>query len=136
MGALYTIFIQTEGHIQMLDITAEVQHLTSKCGISSGTCTLFLPHTTAGLLISENRDPYLAVDFTKAIHALTGEETAYRNLESNFAAHFASAMTGVSLTIPIENGRLALGAWQSIYLMEFDGSRKRKVRVKFMDDDQ
>ena len=118
----------------MLDITAEVQRVVSESGTRSGICVLFLPHTTAGLLISEKRDPYLAVDFTKAIHALTGEESAYRNLEGNFAAHLSSALTGVSLTIPIENGRLVLGAWQSIYLMEFDGSRKRKVRVKFMDD--
>ena len=135
MGALYTLYIQTEGHIQMLDITGEVQRLVSECGISSGICVLFLPHTTAGLLISENRDPYLAVDFTKAIHALTGKEEEYRNLEGNFAAHLSSALTGVSLTIPVEDGRRALGSWQSIYLMEFDGSRKRKVRVKFMDDD-
>lgn len=134
MGALYTLYIQTEGHIQMLDITAEVQRLVSESGMSSGICVLFLPHTTAGLLISENRDPYLAVDLTKAIHALTGAEQQYRNLEGNFAAHLSSVLTGVSLTIPVEDGRLSLGAWQSIYLMEFDGSRKRKVRVKFIED--
>lgn len=134
MGALYTLYIQTEGHIQMLDITAEVQRLVSESGISSGICVLFVPHTTAGLLISEKRDPYLAVDFTKAIHELTGEEREYRNLEGNFAAHLSSVLTGVSQTIPIEDGRLALGAWQSIYLMEFDGSRKRRIRVKFMED--
>lgn len=134
MGALYTIYIQTEGHIQMLDITGEVQRLVAESGIKSGICTLFLPHTTAGLLISENRDPYLAVDFTKAIHRLTGQEQEYRNLESNFAAHLAAGLIGVSQTIPVEDGKLALGAWQSIYLMEFDGSRRRKVRVKFMED--
>ena len=134
MGALYTLYIQTEGHIQMLDITGDVQRLVSECGISSGICVLFLPHTTAGLMISEKRDPFLAVDFTKAIHALTGREEEYRNLEGNFAAHLSSALTGVSLTVPVEDGRLALGAWQSIYLMEFDGSRKRKIRVKFMED--
>lgn len=134
MGALYTLYIQTEGHIQMLDITGEVHRLVGECGIRSGICTLFLPHTTAGLMISENRDPYLAVDFTKAIHALTGREEEYQNLEGNFAAHLSSALTGVSLTVPVEDGRLALGAWQSIYLMEFDGSRKRKVCVKFMED--
>lgn len=134
MGALYTLYIQTEGHIQMLDITGEVQRLAEECEIRSGICTLFLPHTTAGLMISENRDPYLAVDFTKAVHALTGRDEEYRNLEGNFAAHLSSALTGVSLTVPVEDGRLALGAWQSIYLMEFDGSRRRKVCVKFMED--
>lgn len=134
MGALYTLYIQTEGHIQMQDITTEVQRLAGECGIASGICTLFLPHTTAGLLISENRDPYLAVDLTRAVHMLTGDESGYHNLEGNFAAHLASMLTGVSLTVPVEDGRLALGSWQSIYLMEFDGSRKRKVRVKFMED--
>lgn len=134
MGVLYTLYIQTRGHIQMQDITAQVQRLAEECGIVSGLCTLFLPHTTAGLLISENKDPYLAVDFTKAVHALTGAERDYHNLEGNFTAHLASALTGVSLSIPVEDGRLALGSWQSIYLMEFDGSRKRKVRVKFMED--
>ena len=118
----------------MLDITGDVQRLVSECGISSGICVLFLPHTTAGLMISEKRDPYLAGDFTKAIHAQNDREEEYRNLEGNFAAHLSSALTGVSLTVPVEDGRLALGAWQSIYLMEFDGSRKRKIRVKFMED--
>ena len=65
---------------------------------------------------------------------LTGDESGYHNLEGNFVAHLASMLTGVSLTVPVEDGRLALGSWQSIYLMEFDGSRKRKVRVKFMED--
>ncbi len=134
MGTLYTMYIQTEGHIQMQDITAEVQRLAKECGMKSGICTLFLPHTTAGLLISENRDPYLAVDLTKAVHMLTGDERGYHNLEGNFAAHLASMLAGVSLTVPVEDGRLVLGSWQSIYLMEFDGSRKRKVRVKFMED--
>lgn len=134
MGALYTLYIQTEGHIQMLDIKADIQRLVNECGITSGICTLFLPHTTAGLLISEKRDPYLAADFTKAVHALTGEDRDYNNLEGNFTAHLGSALTGVSVTIPIEDGRLLLGAWQSVYLMEFDGSRKRKVCVKFMED--
>lgn len=134
MGALYTIYIQTAGQMQMLDITDEVQRLAADCGIASGICTLFLPHTTAGLMISENRDPYLATNFYKAFHRLSGDEENYRSLENHFTAYLLSGLVGVSQTVPVENGRLALGAWQSIYLMEFDGDRRRKVRVKFMED--
>lgn len=134
MGALYTIYIQTGEPMQMLDITGEVQRLAADSGIGSGICTLFLPHTTAGLLITEKRDPYLATDFFRAFERLVGEEQNYRSLENNFPAYLLAGLTGVSRTIPVENGRLALGAWQSIYLMEFDGDRKRKVRVKFMED--
>lgn len=134
MGAMYTMYIQTEGHIQMLDITKEVQRLVTESGMVSGICVVFLPHTTAGLLITENRDPYLAVDFTNAVRKLCGEEKDYHNLEGNFSAHLSAGLLGVSQTIPVEDGKLALGTWQSIYLMEFDGSRKRKVRLKLMED--
>lgn len=134
MDALYTIYIQTAEQMQMLDITAEVQRLVADSGVTSGICTLFLPHTTAGLLISEKRDPYLAADFYRAFGRIAGEEQDYRSLENNFLAYLFAGLVGVSQTIPVENGRLALGAWQSIYLMEFDGDRRRKVRVKFMED--
>ena len=134
MGALYTIYIQTQGHIQMLDITEEVQKLVADCGVKSGICTLFLPHTTAGLLISENKDPYLAVDYTRALRKMAGVDEEYHNLEGNFVAHLCASLLGVSVTVPVENGKLALGSWQSIYLMEFDGSRKRKVRIKLQAD--
>lgn len=134
MGALYTIYIQTAEQFQMLDITDEVQRLAADCRMVSGTCTLFLPHTTAGLMISENRDPYLAANFRKAFRRLCGSESDYRSIENNFSAHLSASLVGVSATVPVENGRLALGAWQSIYLMEFDGDRRRKVRVKFMED--
>ncbi len=134
MGALYTIYIRTGEHMQMLDITGEVQRLAADSRITPGICALFLPHTTAGLMISEKRDPYLASDFFRAFQRLGGEDGDYRSLENNFPAYLFASLVGVSKTIPVENGRLALGAWQSIYLMEFDGERKRKVRVKFMED--
>ncbi len=120
--------------MQMLDITGEVQRLAADSQTVSGICTLFVPHTTAGLLISENRDPYLAGDFFRAFGQLAGDAGNYRSLENNFLAFLFAGLVGVSQTIPVENGRLALGAWQSIYLMEFDGDRRRKVRVKFMED--
>lgn len=134
MGALYTIYIETGNKMQMLDITGEVQRLAADSKTVSGICTLFVPHTTAGLMISENRDPYLAGDFFRAFGRLAGEEQNYRSLENNFPAYLLASLVGTSATVPVEGGRLALGAWQSIYLMEFDGGRKRKVRVKFMED--
>lgn len=134
MGALYTIYIETGDKLQMLDITGEIQRLAADSQTVSGICTVFVPHTTAGLLISENRDPYLAGDFFRAFGQLAGEAGNYRSLENNFPAYLLAGLVGTSTAIPVENGRLALGAWQSIYLMEFDGGRKRKVRVKFMED--
>lgn len=89
----------------------------------SGLLHLFLKHTSAALTINENADPDVQTDMTKIFDHLVREREPYfeHTLEGDddMPAHAKSTLTGVSLTIPITNGRLNLGTWQGIYLCEF-----------------
>lgn len=126
--------IRTSAHTQLLPITDEVEKSVQKSGVRNGICTIFVPHTTAGVTINENADPDVVRDFIKEINKIVPWEDGYAHYEGNSAAHLKSSMIGPSLTVIIENGRLLLGTWQGIYFTEFDGPRTRKVYVKIMED--
>jgi len=117
----------------MVDITAEVETLVKKSGISSGICVLFVPHTTAGITINENADPSVKDDMIKEINKIVPFRDNYRHSEGNSAAHIKSTLYSPSLTLIIENGRPVLGTWQGIYFCEFDGPRQRRLFVKVME---
>jgi len=89
----------------------------------NGLLNLFLLHTSAGLCINENADPSVRVDFETIFNKLIPEnDPDYTHIfegADDMPAHIKSALTGVSLSIPIRNGKLALGTWQGIYLCEF-----------------
>jgi secondary thiamine-phosphate synthase enzyme len=87
------------------------------------------PHTTAGITINENADPDVVRDILMGLERLFPREGGWRHSEGNSDAHLKTALVGSSATLPIENGRVALGTWQAIYLAEFDGPRTRKVIV-------
>jgi len=88
-----------------------------------GLINLFIQHTSAGLTINENADPSVRVDFETIFNKLVPEnDPDYMHVfegDDDMPAHIKNTLTGSSLTIPIENGRLALGTWQGIYLGEF-----------------
>ena len=106
-------------------ISAEV----STSGIKQGTCTLFVPHTTAGLTINENTDPNVVRDMQQVLDELVPWHNDYRHAEGNSAAHVKASLMGFSQQVLIENGRLCLGTWQGIYLCEFDGPRIREIWI-------
>ena len=118
----------------MLDITKQVREAVRSSGVRSGICTVFVPHTTAAVTINENADPDVVRDFTMEIDKIVPWDDGYRHMEGNSAAHLKSSMIGFSEQILIEDGRLLLGIWQSIYFCEFDGPRRREVYVKIMED--
>ena len=103
-------------------------------GCASGVCHLYVPHTTAGILINEGYDPDVARDMEGAFDRLVPETTAFRHAEGNSDSHIKTALVGISEIIWIENGRLALGQWQRIFFAEFDGPRTRELRVKIVPD--
>lgn len=96
-----------------------------------GIFHLFIQHTSAGLCLNENADPSVRVDFEQIFNRLVPENQPYytHTMEGSddMPAHIKSALTGVSVSIPIQHGRLALGTWQGIYLCEFrnHGGRRR-----------
>lgn len=133
MSELCTIGVKTGQPVAMIDITKEVQRIVKESNIMNGICVVFVPHTTAGITINENADPDVVRDFIMEINKIVPFSDGYRHCEGNSSAHIKSSMMGFSQTIIIEDGRLVLGTWQGIYLMEFDGPRIRKVHVKVIE---
>lgn len=124
------ISIKTTKRIDLVDITDEVRDIVSKSKVKEGVCFLFCPHTTAGLTINENADPSVRRDIIDTLSKLAPENVGYSHNEGNADSHVKSSLLGQSLTIFVENGRLALGTWQGVYFCEGDGPRMREVWVK------
>lgn len=123
------IEVKTDSRTQLIDITNIVAEELEKTGVTSGTCSLSMPHTTAGLTINENADPDVARDILAGLARLVPVTGDYRHVEGNSDAHIKASLMGFSLRVPIIDGRLALGTWQALYFCEFDGPRHRHVLV-------
>lgn len=127
-----TFQVKTSQQAELKDITASVQAIVSKSGVKSGICTVFVPHTTAGITINENADPSVRRDIIMELDKIVPHSDGYAHSEGNSAAHIKASMMGFTQNIIIESGNLALGTWQGIYFCEFDGPRARKVFVKII----
>jgi secondary thiamine-phosphate synthase enzyme len=115
---------------EMLDITSLVQKALSESGVSEGICTVYIPHTTAGVTINEGADPAVCQDITALLSRWAPQHGDYRHAEGNSDSHVKVALVGTSQTVIVETGRLRLGTWQKIFFCEFDGPRTRSVWVK------
>jgi len=101
--------------------TRQVQGVVDESGITTGLCTIFLRHTSASLTIQENADPDVLVDLENFLSKLVPEGNHYVHSTEgpdDMPAHIRSVLTSTSESIPVMNGRLALGTWQGIYLWE------------------
>lgn len=124
------ISIATDRRDQWVDITADVQKKIDISGISNGICTIVSLHTTAALTVNENADPDVQKDFFKKLEQLIPcHESFYRHAEENSDSHLKTSLVGLSVLLPVTNGKLVLGTWQSVYFCEFDGPRNRRVSV-------
>jgi len=126
-----TISIKTSNHEQFVDITTQVQQAITEIGATDGICTVFSPHTTAGLTINEYADPAVAGDILSFLHDAVPEDRAWTHAEGNSPAHVKASLLGAAVTMIVERGRLHLGTWQGIFFCEFDGPRSRKVWLTF-----
>ena len=124
-----TFGVRTGSKAEFIDITSHVQEAVASIGVTDGICMVFVPHTTAGVMINENADPSVTRDILKELNKIVPFEDGYSHLEGNSAAHIKSTVVGCSCLVPVEGGRLALGTWQGVYFCEFDGPRSRKVWV-------
>jgi secondary thiamine-phosphate synthase enzyme len=124
--AMNQIEVRTASHRQMVDITRQVA--TAIEGAGDGICHVYVPHTTASVVINEHADPDVARDLIAAYEAMI-PKIRFAHAEGNSDAHLMSTVLGGSVTVPVENGRLRLGTWQGIFFVELDGPRSRKVWV-------
>jgi secondary thiamine-phosphate synthase enzyme len=126
--------VKTNARTELVDITQGVQRLVVESGVRSGVCYLYVPHTTAGITINENTDPNVGRDILKELNKVIPFDDDYGHSEGNSAAHVKSTLVGMSKSVLVEDGRLALGTWQAVFFCEFDGPRDRRVMVKVMKD--
>ena len=127
-----TIEIRTPGR-GFTEISGELSSAVRGSGVENGLCHVFLRHTSASLLITENADPDVRVDLENFIGKLApdGDPAYVHSMEGpdDMPAHIKASMMGSAVTIPITGGRLNLGTWQGIYLCEHRdrGGRRRVV---------
>ena len=126
---MQTFAVRTRARTQMLDITEDVRDALAKEGVASGLCTVFVPHTTAGVTINENADPSVPRDILSELNRTIPFDGDYAHMEGNSAAHIKAGLMGASAHVIVEGGRLQLGTWQAIFFCEFDGPRQRQVWV-------
>lgn len=125
-----TLSVRSHRRNEMIDITGEVQAELSRSKIRHGICILYVPHTTAGITINEGADPAVCEDILGKLSDLVPAHAGYRHMEGNADSHIKATLTGSSVTLLVEDGRLALGTWQRVFFCEFDGPRSRRVWVR------
>jgi secondary thiamine-phosphate synthase enzyme len=130
---LREIEIRTREHLEFQDITSRLQEAVAGSGVQDGVCYVFVPHTTAGLTLNENWDPNVRGDLVRALEAMV-PDVSFRHGEGNSPAHLMSTLVGASETLMVQGGQLWLGTWQGVYLVEFDGPRRRRVLIKVVPD--
>ena len=122
--------IRTPQRDAMLRIDDQVRQAVDESGVRQGMVTIYVPHTTAGVTINENADPDVIHDILGALDdAVPWRASFYQHGEGNSAAHVKSSMVGCSARVPLVDGKLTLGTWQSVFFCEFDGPRSRHFRV-------
>ncbi len=128
--------MQSEFHLrshrqyEMLDITAQVTDIVRQSAAAEGICSVYVTHATAAIVINENDDPNVCTDVLDALDKLIPQGVwRHDRVDNNAAAHIKAAILGPGETIPVRNGKLVLGTWQAIMLVELDGPRDRRVVV-------
>ena len=129
-----TLAIHTSRHTELQNVTAAVEAVVRESGCVDGMCHLYVPHTTAGVLINEGDDPAVARDIEATLDRLVPGDGSYAHTEGNADSHIKTALAGSSQIVWIEDGRLSLGRWQAVFFAEFDGPRSRELRVKIIPD--
>lgn len=124
------INIKTNLRTEFINLDNHILSYISKKNVKNGILSIFIPHTTAGITINENADPDVKTDMDKILKNFIPWENNYEHIEGNSAAHVKASLMGNSAQIFVENSKIILGTWQSVYFCEFDGPRKRTFWIK------
>jgi secondary thiamine-phosphate synthase enzyme len=123
----YNFFIQTNSREEMIDITQDIKDKLKKSTVKNGYVKISIPHTTAGVCLSENADTAVERDILHILRKLIPKSREYHHVEGNADAHLKSSLIGTRIDVILEEGNMKLGRWQGIFLCEFDGPRSRKI---------
>lgn len=130
----FELDVETKGQNEVFDLTHHVKDVLMDCSIRNGVCLIYCPHTSASLVINEAEE-WLEDDIVQMLYDLVPAEGDYQHDqggESNAHAHLKNVLMGSDLSIPVINGRLRLGPWQAVLLVETDGPREREVIVQVL----
>jgi secondary thiamine-phosphate synthase enzyme len=134
MPDLITQSLRTRHRNELIEITRDVQRLVADSKVADGMAIVYVPHTTAAVTINENADPDVKHDLIQKLDQLIPkQEPYYQHDEGNSDSHLKTSLTGNSVTVLIDDGKLVLGTWQGIQFCEFDGPRTREYLVKIVD---
>lgn len=123
------IQVRTADVVDVVDVTSDVARAIP-ADVERGVCTVFVSHTTAGVVLNEHETGLLS-DIERTLERLAPEDGEYEHdaIDDNAAAHLRATVLGESVLIPVADGDLALGTWQSILFVECDGPRTREIEV-------
>lgn len=122
--------IRTTIKREMIDLTARVAEVVARSGVAEGLCSVYTPHATAAIVVNENDDPNVCVDVLDALDRLIPAGIwRHDRVDGNAASHIQATILGPGQTVPVQDGRLLLGTWQAVMLVELDGPRERRVLV-------
>jgi len=127
-----TCTIKSKSREAFIDVTSRIQEIVAASGIRSGLCIVHVPHTTAAVTVNEGADPSVQSDILAYLADRVPHRGSYQHMEGNSDAHIKSTLVGVSQVLPVENGKVVLGTWQSIFFCEFDGPRTRRLHVQLV----
>lgn len=122
------ISVRTSARTQLVNITSKVASIVAELDPSATLCHVYVPHTTAAVVVNEAADPDVATDLAAAYQAMV-PKISFAHAEGNSDSHLLATLLGDSVTIPVEDGRLKLGIWQGIFFVELDGPRTRRAWV-------
>jgi len=127
------IDLQTSKRMEIVDITSKVREIVKSTGIKNGIINIFTRHSTSAIVINENESG-LVKDFENLLKKIVPENNDYVHnvIDNNADSHLRSFLLGGSQSIPVIDGRMDLGTWQSIFFVELDGPRSRKVKITAM----
>jgi secondary thiamine-phosphate synthase enzyme len=125
--------LRTDKAQDVVDITARVAAVVERSGVRDGLCNVYVRHATAAIIINENADPGFRQDVVTALDRLFPAGIwEHDKIDDNGAAHLKASILGPTTTVPVEHGRLLLGTWQGIALVECDGPRDREIVVSII----
>ena len=128
------IKISSRERYQLIDITDKVEKIVKESGVKDGLVLVFAPHSTAGILLTENEEG-LKEDWLNFLKKLvSGLDFQHNRIDNNADSHILSGLVGQGKTLLLKGGNLLRGTWQQIFLAEFDGPRERKIIIKICEE--
>ncbi len=125
--------LETSKRVQIIDITRNIDAALAESGLRKGLANIYSKHSTSAIFINENESGLLE-DYQNLIESLipTGNNYKHNRIDNNADSHLRSFIIGNNETIPFENGSMDLGTWQSVFFLDMDGPRNRRITITIM----